>query len=137
MLVIGYAFAQIFCRFVVAGRLAGANRQPSAAYKNKHIHAVAPFPLQGGLRITRGPNPGNERQNAKPSGVMGCEVQYAQGALPEQETGWISLGLDTASPMLHHVTETTPPTFYYRARYVDKKLNYGNFGDPVECTVTV
>ena len=95
------------------------------------------FSIRHQVTIHWGPNPGNERQNAKPHGVMGCEVQYAQGALPEQETGWISLGLDTASPMLHHVTETTPPTFYYRARYVDKKLNYGNFGDPVECTVSV
>jgi len=120
--------------FVVAGRLAEANRQSSVAYENKYVHAVIPVFSQGGLHITRGPNPGNEHRNAKPHGVMGCEIQYVQGEPPQQETGWISLGLDTASPMLHHVTETTPPTFYYRARYVDKKLN---FGDPVECTVSV
>jgi len=95
------------------------------------------FSIRHQVTIHWGPNPGNERQNAKPTGVMGCEIQYAQGALPQQQTGWISLGLDTASPMIHQVTETTPPTFFYRARYVDKKLNYGNFGDPAECTVSV
>lgn len=137
MLVTGYAYAQIVYGVVFAGHLARANRQSSVAYRNKHNHVVAPFPPQGGLRLTGGPNPGNEHRNAKPHGVMGCELQYAKDQLPAEQTGWISLGLDTASPMLHHVTETTLPTFFYRARYVDKRLNYGNFGDPVECTVSV
>ncbi len=33
-------------------------------------------------------------------------------------------------------TETLA-TFIYRAHYVDKKRNYGNFGHPVACTVSV
>ena len=35
---------------------------------------------------------------------MGCEIQYAKGTVPAEETGWISLGLDTDSPMQHHIT---------------------------------
>ena len=95
------------------------------------------FSIRHQVTIHWGPNPGNEHQNAKPTGVMGCEIQYAKGGVPQEETAWISLGLDTDSPMQHHVTETTPTTYVYRARYVDKKLNYGNFGDPAECTVSV
>ena len=95
------------------------------------------FSIRHQVTVHWGPNPGNEHQNAKPHGVMGCEIQYAKGAVPADETGWISLGLDTESPMQHHVTETTPTTYIYRARYVDKKLNYGNFGDPAQCTVSV
>ncbi len=95
------------------------------------------FSIRHQVTVHWGPNPGNEHRNAKPAGVMGCEIQYAQGALPEQETGWISLGLDTDSPILHHIPNPDPATFIYRARYVDKKLHYGNFGDPVECTVSV
>jgi hypothetical protein len=68
---------------------------------------------------------------------MGCEIQYAQGALPEQETGWISLSLDTDSPILHHIPDPNTATFIYRARYVDRKRNYGRFRDSVEGTVSV
>ena len=95
------------------------------------------FGIRHQVTIHWGPNPDNERRNAKPAGVMGCEIQYAKDQLPAEDTGWITLGLDTESPLLHHVAETTPTTFYYRARYVDKKLNYGNYGDPVKCTVSV
>jgi len=95
------------------------------------------FSIRHQVTIHWGPNPGNEHQNARPHGVMGCEIQYAKGGVPQEETAWISLGLDTESPMQHHVTETAPTTYVYRARYVDKKLNYGNFGDPAECTVSV
>jgi hypothetical protein len=95
------------------------------------------FSIRHQVTIHWGPNPGNEHQNAKPHGVMGCEIQYAKGGVPIEPTGWTTLGLDTDSPLLHHIAETTPTTYTYRARYVDKKLNYGNFGDPAECTVSV
>ena len=95
------------------------------------------FHLRHQVSIHWGPNPGNEHQNTKPRGVMGCELQYARGGIPTEDTGWISLGLDTDSPMLHHPADMVPTLYAYRARYVDKKLNYGNFGDPVECTVSV
>lgn len=92
------------------------------------------FSIRQQVTIHWGPNPGNEHQNAKPAGVMGCEIQYAKEA---PELVWVNLGLDTDSPMIHHVNETTPITYIYRARYVDKKLHYGNYGDPVKCTVSV
>lgn len=84
-----------------------------------------------------GPNPGNEHENAKPRGVMGCEIQYALGSLPVEERDWLTLGLDTASPMVHHFEGKAATTCFYRARYLDTKLRCGSFGDPVECTVSV
>jgi len=95
------------------------------------------FSIRRQVTIHWGPNPGNEHQNARPHGVMGCEIQYAVGGVPADESGWTSLGLDTESPMIHDVTETTPTTYIYRARYVSKNLEYGHFGDPAECTVSV
>jgi len=92
------------------------------------------FSIRQQVTIHWGPNPGNEHQNAKPAGVMGCEIQYAKEA---PELVWVNLGLDTDSPMIHHVDETTPTTYIYRARYVDRKLRYGGYGDPVKCTVSV
>ena len=122
------------------------------------------FHIRHQVSIHWGPNPGNEHQNGKPRGILGCELQYARGGLPADESGWTSLGLDTDSPMLHHIETGTsgtgngvsvpidsgnsgtgnsmpvpnfPNTFVYRARYVDKTLHYGNFGDPAECTVSL
>lgn len=107
------------------------------------------FHIRHQVSIHWGPNPGNEHQNGKPRGILGCELQYARGGLPADESGWTSLGLDTDSPMLHHIDSGNsgtgngmpvpvfPNTYVYRARYVDKTLHYGNFGDPAECTVSV
>ena len=120
------------------------------------------FHIRHQVSIHWGPNPGNEHENGKPRGVLGCEIQYARGGIPADESGWVPLGLDTDSPLLHHIDPGNPgtgtgmpensdsparvpplgqspfsTTYAYRARYVDKKLNYGNFGDPVECTVSV
>ena len=95
------------------------------------------FDIRHQVTVHFGVNPGNEHQNAKPHGVLGVEIQCAKGGIPTDESAWVSLGLDTDSPMLHHVTDTEPTTYAYRARYVDKKLNYGNFGDPAVCTVSV
>ena len=116
---------------------------------------VLDFSIRHQVSVHWGPNPGNEHQNAKPAGVLGCEIQYAQGGLPQEESGWTTLGLDTDSPMIHHVENRDveyrdrpalvprlgqslySTTYVYRARYVDKHLHYGNFSAPAECTVSV
>ena len=95
------------------------------------------FSIRHQVIVHWGPTPGDEQRNAKPHGVSGCEIQYAKNEEPQEESGWTTLGLDTASPYVHHVNETTATTYIYRARYVDKKLRYGSFGDPVRCTVSV
>ena len=84
-----------------------------------------------------GPNPSNERENGRPDGTIGCQVQYARGGIPTDESQWIALDVDTDSPILHVVDDTTPTTYAYRARYVGKNVKFGPFGDPVVCTVSV
>ena len=84
-----------------------------------------------------GPNPGDERHNGRPAGTIGCQVQYARGGIPTDESQWIALDVDTDSPILHVVDDTTPTTYAYRARYVGKNVKFGPFGDPVVCTVSV
>jgi len=84
-----------------------------------------------------GPNPSNESHNGRPAGTIGCQVQYARGGIPTDESQWIALDVDTDSPVLHIVDDTTPTTYAYRARYVGKNVKFGPFGDPVVCTVSV
>jgi len=84
-----------------------------------------------------GPNPQDERNNGRPECALGCEIQYHRGGIPEQESGWVVLVTDSASPYIHFLEEEEPIKYAYRARYLSKKLNYGPFCDPVECTVSV
>jgi hypothetical protein len=95
------------------------------------------FSIRRQVIIHWGMDPINEHLNARPAGTIGAEIQYAIGGIPAQETGWTTLELDTESPAVHHLNITTPTTIIYRARYVGKNLQYGNFDDPVQCTVSV
>ena len=95
------------------------------------------FSIRHQVTVHWGPNPGNEHLNGKPAGVQGCEIQYVKNEEPEDENAWFNLGMDTDSPLLHEVHETSATTYIYRARYVDKKLRTGAFGDPARCTVSV
>ena len=95
------------------------------------------FSIRHQVTVHWGPNPANENKNGKPAGVLGCEIQFVKNEEPADENAWFSLGMDTDSPLLHEVHETTPTTYIYRGRYVDKKLRSGAFGDPVKCTVSV
>lgn len=94
------------------------------------------FSVRRQVTVHWGPNPGNERRNGRPAGTLGCQIQAARGGIPADESQWVALDIDTESPFIHVVPETTPTTYAYRARYVSKKLKYGPFGDPVVCTVS-
>jgi len=95
------------------------------------------FSIRQQVTIHWGPNPQDERNNGKPAGVMGAEIQYHKGGVPAEEDDWRPLDTDTDSPYVHTITESTPTTYAYRARYIDKKLKHGAHGDPAVCTVTV
>jgi|GEM_PF-1875030 len=103
----------------------------------------APASANGGLpkadamRAASTPNPSDERENGRPSGTIGCQVQYAHGGIPAEESAWTALEIDTESPIIHTIPGTTPTTYAYRARYVGKNLKMGPFGDPAVCTVSV
>jgi hypothetical protein len=95
------------------------------------------FSIRRQVTVHWGPNPSNERQNGRPSGTIGCQVQTARGGIPAEESAWVALEIDTESPIIHTVNETAPTTYAYRARYVGKNLKMGPFGDPAVCTVSV
>jgi hypothetical protein len=95
------------------------------------------FSVRRQVTVHWGPNPSNERENGRPSGTIGCQVQYAHGGIPAEESAWTALEIDTESPIIHTVPDTTPTTYAYRARYVGKNLKMGPYGDPAVCTVSV
>jgi hypothetical protein len=95
------------------------------------------FSVRRQVTIHWGPNPADEQQNGRPAGVIGCQIEYALGGIPSDESAWRVLETDTDSPCIHSVSETAPTTIAYRARYVGKNLKLGPYGDPAECTVTL
>ena len=95
------------------------------------------FNIRRQVTVHWGPNPNDESHNARPAGTIGCQIQVARGGIPTEEAQWIALDVDTDSPLLHVVDDTTPTTYAYRARYVGKNVKFGPFGDPAVCTVSV
>ena len=91
------------------------------------------------LRVTIhfGLNPHDENHNGKPDGILGAQIQYHRGGLPEHEADWQILDFDTASPYIHVIHEDTPTTYAYRTCWVDTRQNKGPYGDPAVCTVSV
>jgi len=95
------------------------------------------FSVRQQVTIHWGPNPQDERHNARPHGVIGCEIQYHRGGLPVSEAAWQPLDTDTESPYVHTLHESEPTTCAYRARYLGKQLKHGPHGAPAVCTVSV
>ncbi|MCK5849896.1 MAG: hypothetical protein KAH23_03195 [Kiritimatiellae bacterium] len=95
------------------------------------------FSIRQQVTIHWGPGPRNEQRNGRPAGTCGCQIQIACGGFPEKETDWEILELSTRSPYIHIVKESTPTTIAYRARYLGKTLQFGAFGAPASCTVSV
>jgi len=95
------------------------------------------FGVRGQVTIHWGPNPGNEHENARPAGTVGCQIEFARGGIPEDEKQWTMLAIDTESPYIHLVHDTAPTTYAYRARYQGKKLTFGPYSAPATCTVSV
>ncbi|MCK5862861.1 MAG: hypothetical protein KAH38_10270 [Candidatus Hydrogenedentes bacterium] len=118
------------------------DRKPTPTDRDA-IHVIEPpmlwldFSIRHQVTVHWGPNPGNERRNARPAGTFGCEIQCARGGIPQDNALWTPIGIETESPFLHVVKDTTPTTYAYRARYIGKVGGYGNFGDEATCTVSV
>jgi len=89
------------------------------------------------ITIRWGTNPGDERNNAKPPNILGVQIQYCRGGIPEQESAWLTLDIDTRSPYIFTVHDDTPTTYAIRMCWMDKKGNKGPYCLPSECTVTV
>jgi hypothetical protein len=87
-----------------------------------------------------GPNPDDERRNAKPDICGGARIWYVSGSVPAGGTEgidalpWQWLADDTNSPYNHNVGSAQ--TITYRAQWFDRLMNLGPLGDPVSCAVT-
>ena len=89
------------------------------------------------VTIHWGHSPQNERRNGRPHGVVGCEIQYHEGGLPDHADDWRPLNTSSESPFVHIIQESTATTYAYRVRYLGRKLIHGPFGAPAVCTVSV
>jgi len=97
---------------------------------------LADFSQRGQCTIHWGRNPENERNNAKPQGIMGVRIYYHVGALPVAPGDWELLVADTNSPYIHVLQEVPPQTISYRAQWFDRMQRVGPYGDPIEVTVS-
>jgi len=84
-----------------------------------------------------GTNPGDESNNARPANILGVQIQYHRGGVPEHESDWLTLEIDTRSPYIHVLHEDEPTTYAYRVCWMDKKGNKGPYCDAAICTVSV
>ena len=89
------------------------------------------------VTIHFGLNPHDENHNGKPDGMIGAQIQFHRGGIPEHEADWQILDIDSASPYVHVVHEDEPTSYAYRACWVDTRRNKGPYGDPAVCTVSV
>jgi hypothetical protein len=127
-----------------AAGLPVAGDQPSIITSEESIGAGINAPIllspdfsqRGRCTIHFGPNPSNERQNAKPRGVKGAKIWFSVGGLPAQDGDWQWLADDTSSPYLHILGNSQPTTVAYRAQYFDSRMNLGPLSDPVIVTIT-
>ena len=83
--------------------------------KSTHSGAMRPdcvldFSKREQVTILFGLNPHDERRNARPAGTLGAQIQYHRGGIPEHETDWVNLDIDTESPYIHIIHEDTPTT---------------------------
>lgn len=106
------------------------------------------------ITIHFGPNPENERENAKPEGIAGAKIWFhVVSPLPQEAKAkdmgkfleslsyqewheWFFLADDTNSPYVHVVETNVPVTIEYKAQWFDTRMRLGVFGDPVKVTVT-
>lgn len=83
-----------------------------------------------------GPNPGDERRNARPAGVRGVRLWFWLGAgEPPAESDWEFLDEDNRSPYTHVTMNPSPLTITFRAAYVDRMNRVGSTSDPVTVTI--
>ena len=87
-------------------------------------------------RVSWGLNPANERANPKPQGIQGCNIQFCLGGIPEDPSAWELLADDTNSPYIHQLHDTAPQKIGYRARWFDRRMRKGPWGQPEEATIS-
>ena len=76
-----------------------------------------------------GPNPGNEKQNGKPAGVMVCEIRYIVGPTPELihvDTMAIA-AIASSSPVMIDLADHKHELVTYMCRYLNTRMQPGSW----------
>jgi len=81
------------------------------------------------------PAAGSE-SDALPQGIDGISIWVAVKATDGTLGSWQWVALDTNSPYVHTVGNTTTKTHVYRGQWFDRLKRFGPFGDAVEVAVT-
>ncbi|MCK4307022.1 hypothetical protein KAW50_02215 [candidate division WOR-3 bacterium] len=88
------------------------------------------------VRIDWYPSQVGTDSGAKPKGIDGVAIWYAEGGIPTDNALWRFLALDTNSPYIHSVGNNATVTLAYKAQWFDKRKRMGAFGNPVTVAVT-
>ena len=88
------------------------------------------------VRIDWRPSAVGTDSEAKPKGIDGVAIWYAEGGIPTDNAEWRFLALDTNSPYIHSVGNDATVTLAYKAQWFDKRKRMGAFGNPVTVAVT-
>ena len=88
------------------------------------------------VRIDWHPSQVGTDSGAKPKGIDGVAIWYAEGGIPTDDAEWRFLALDTNSPYIHSVGNDATVTLTYKAQWFDKRKRMGPFGNPVTVAVT-
>ena len=98
------------------------------------VEAICTAPKQ--VRVDWYPSAVGTESKAKPQGIDGVAIWYAEGGIPADESGWRFLALDTNSPYVHNVGNDASITLAYKAQWFDRRKRMGPFCDPVTVAVT-
>jgi hypothetical protein len=78
----------------------------------------------------------NERENAKPHGVMSAELRIKLDTMPTGPEDMEFVAIDTASPYTANMQGKAGKTVYWLARYLNTKGDQGPWGEVVSADVT-
>ena len=98
------------------------------------LEAVCTAP--GQVRLDWRPSVVGTDSEAKPQGIDGVAIWYAEGGIPTDIAEWRFLALDTNTPYTHNVGNAESVTIAYRAQWFDRRKRMGPFGNPVTVAVT-
>ena len=75
--------------------------------------------------------------DAKPKGMMGCEIYHFIGTTaPAKEDEWVYLALDTNSPyVVYYEAEDANKKVFYQLRWVSKSGERGEWSETIEATI--
>lgn len=120
------------------------DKQPTPTDPEAIRHVIPPklhldTSQPGQITVHFGPEPTNERRNAKPKGAHGARIKVLVGSVPSgtpnlDSLPWVWAADDTESP--YNYIATGGGTFTFRVQWFDRLMNFGPLCDPMTGAVT-